>query len=242
MEYLHEISENNELDRVSCPPQRLITTSERAQVTEINKCFLFGLGIVLFQQVLAAPAPTLQQIPPIIPLKQNLMAVDYFRDGRQSGCGLRVTGEAEENLWLNVLVSVFEKENGLVFGIFKVSAKKLKEGVPQSPEGRKNYTSIGKIHHAWLRTSSGLQPELIKNGQMLHVDGYMASMEFSSGMQLLAAIPGSSFRVGISRKEEDPEEIYEFNNRISSPEAGKLFECMRNLRDAIEEKKDRQHL
>jgi len=199
-------------------------------------------GFLLLQQVLAAPAPTLQQLPPIIPLKQNLKTVDYFRDGRQSGCGLRVTGEAEENLWLNVLVSVFEKENGLTFGIFKISAKKLKEGAPQFLEDRKYYTSIGKIHHAWLRTSSGLQPELIKNGQMLHVDGYMASMEFSSGMQLLAAIPGSSVRVGISRTEEGPEEIYEFNNRISNLEAGKLFECMKNLRDSIEEKKERQHL
>src|ERR1700693_918286 len=95
-------------------------------------------GVLFSVQAFAAPAPPLSQLPPVISLHQELVAVDYFREGRQTGCWLRITGEAEENLWLNVLISVFLKETGLTFGIFKVSAKKInmKDGSPQLQDGR----------------------------------------------------------------------------------------------------------
>lgn len=194
-------------------------------------------GILFSVLAFAAPAPPPSRLPPVIPLHQELVAVDYFREGRQSGCGLRITGEAGENVWLNVLISVFLKETGLTFGIFKISAKKIdmKDGAPLLRDGRLTYSSIGKIHKAWLKTESGAQPDFFKNGELLHNDGYMASMEFVSAMDLLAAIPQASFRVGFIRNKEAPEEIFEFNKRINRNEANKLLTCMKNLRRAIEE-------
>jgi hypothetical protein len=203
-----------------------------------NMVFLFGL--LWSAHASAAPPPPLSQLPPVIPTHQELAAVDYFRDGKPTGCGLRITGEAVENLWLNVLISVFLNETGSTFGIFKVSAKKInmKDGAPLIQDGRITYTSIGKIHKAWLKTKSGLQPNLYKNGELMHSDGYMASMEFVSSMDLLAAIPQASFRVGLSKNEGDAEEIYEFNKRIELKEANKLLACMKNLRNAVEESKN----
>ena len=196
-------------------------------------------GLLCSVHASAAPAPPLSQLPPVIPLHQELVAVDYFREGRQSGCGLRITGEAEENVWLNVLISVFLKETGLPFGIFKVSAKKInmKDGAPLLRDGRITYSSMGKIHKAWLKTESGVQPNFYKNGKLLHDDGYMATMEFVSTMDLLVAIPQASFRVGFNRNEDEPEEIFEFNKRINPNEANKLLTCMKNLRSTIEENK-----
>jgi len=200
-----------------------------------NVCLFFAF---LWPEYLsAAPAPTLNQLPPIIPLHQELTAVNYFREGQQTGCGLRATGEAEENVWLNVLISVFMKETGFTFGIFKVSAKRvmMKNGAPLIQNGRIIYSSIGKIHKAWLTTQSGEQPELYKNGEMQHIDGYMASIKFVSAMDLLAAIPRASFKVGLIQKEGDAGEIYEFDERIEPREANKLLTCMKNLRNTIDE-------
>jgi len=187
----------------------------------------------------AAPAPPLSQLPPVIPLKQELVAVNYFTDGRQSGCGLRATGEPEEYLWLNVLVSVYLKEKGQTFGIFKVSAKNIsvKNGKPQLKNGRLSYTSIGKIYKGWLRTRSGTQTMIEESRELLHFDGYMASMRFADTMDLLVAISQESFKVGIKRNKDDPEEIFEFNKQINSNEASKLIACMKNLKDEIDEKR-----
>lgn len=203
------------------------------------RCVVILFGVLCSHQATAAPAPPLSLLPPVIPLHQELVAVDYFREGRPTGCGLRISGEAEENLWLNVLISVFLKETGITFGIFKVSAKKIamKDGAPLRQDGSVIYSSIGKIHKAWLRTESGVQPNFLKNGEMMHADGYMASMEFASTMDMLVAIPQASFRVGFNRSQEETEEIYEFNKRIAQNEASKLFACMKNLRSTIEDNK-----
>lgn len=204
------------------------------------KHILYLFGLLWPVLATSGPAPPLSQLSPVIPLHQELVEVEYFREGRQTGCGLRITGEAAENVWLNVLISVFLKETGLAFGIFKVSAKKMnmKDGEPQLQDGRITYTSIGKIHKAWLKTESGVQPNLIKNGELLHEDGYMVSMEFASTMDLLVAIPQASFRVGFNKNEEDAEEKFEFNKRINPNEANKLLTCMKNLRGTIEENKN----
>jgi hypothetical protein len=215
-------------------------SGEDLQGTDIVRNVIFLFGLLWSVHASAASAPPLSQLPPVIPLHQELAAVDYFRDGKPTGCGLRITGEAVENLWLNVLISVFLNEAGSTFGIFKVSAKKInmQDGAPLIQDGRITYTSIGKIHKAWLKTKSGLQPNLYKNGEMMHSDGYMASMEFVSSMDLLAAIPQASFRVGLNKNEGDVEEIYEFNKRIELKEANKLLACMKNLRNAVEENKN----
>lgn len=193
-----------------------------------------------FAHASAAPAPPLSQLPPVIVLHQELTAVDHLREGRQTGCGLRITGESVEDEWLNVLISVFLKETGFTFGIFKVSAKRInmRDGAPLIQDGRITYTSIGKIHKAWLKTESGGQPDFIKNGELRHSDGYMASMEFAGTMELLAMIPQESFRVGLIRNEGEAEEIYEFNRRIEPKEANKLLACMGKLRNTIEENKN----
>lgn len=200
-----------------------------------QSALLFGAAYSAL--ALAAPAPQLSQLPPVIPLQQELVAVDYFREGRQSGCGLRITGEAEEYVWINVLVSVFLKETGQTFGVFKVSAKTMdmKDGAPLLRDGKISYTSIGKIHKAWLKTASGMQPDLHKSGKLPHIDGYMASLEFGSAMELLVAIPQASFRVGVNRTADETEEIFEFSKPINPNEANKLLACMKNLRKSIED-------
>jgi hypothetical protein len=78
--------------------------------------------IVLFSLLLSAQA--LASPTSVIPLNQNLAVVDYFGEGRQTGCGVRATGETKDNLWLNVLITVFLKETGSTFGVIKVVARK----------------------------------------------------------------------------------------------------------------------
>lgn len=216
------------------------TSGEDPRYMDIARYVIFLFGLLWSVNGSAAPAPPLSQLPPVIPTHQELAAVDYFRDGKPTGCGLRITAEAEEDLWLNVLISVFLNGEGSTFGIFKVSAKKMnmKDGAPLIKDGRLTYTSIGKIHKAWLRTRSGLQPNLDKNGELTHSDGYMAPMGFASSMDLLAAIPQASFRVGLNKNEGDAEEIYEFDKRIELKDANKLLACMKNLRNAVEENRN----
>lgn len=176
---------------------------------------------------------------PVVAINQNLVAVDYFRAGQQSGCGLRVTGETTEDIWLNVLVDVLMKESGETFGIFKVAAKRLnKEQVDDLlRDGKASYVSYGKIYKAWIKTSSGIEPRFYKNGETSHNDGYMATMEFGSTMNLLVAIAQSSITVGFSRDPSGSDEIFEFSARMEQKEVEKLFTCMKNLRREIAEYK-----
>lgn len=192
--------------------------------------FLFGI-------VLSAPAPAGSPLP-VTPLNQYLEALDYFRNGEQSGCGLRITGETRDHLWINALVNVSMKESGILFGMFKVVVKKIstENGKPLIRGGKVIYSSIGKIHKGWIKTDSGVQFLAGKNRGGPHNDGYMAPMEFDNAMNLLIAIPQTNFRVGFSKKENGTEEIFEFNKRITQDEANKLSSCMKNLREARERK------
>ncbi len=171
-----------------------------------------------------------------IPLNQNLAAVGYAKNGMQSGCGLRATGSTKDDIWLNVLIDVFMQENGVTFGMFKVVANKvkMKDGAPVMRNGKLVYSSIGKIHKAWIRTDSGKQPVIYKNGESSHSDGYMTSMEFSSTMELLSAIQQNSFLVAYVKNENGIPDVFRFNQKISPLESKKLSICMKNLRDTIE--------
>lgn len=175
----------------------------------------------------------------VIPLKQNLAALDYSKEGKQTGCGLRITGETGGDLWVNILLSVFIREADAPIGMFKVVVKKIsmKNGEPLLQDGKISYSSIGKINQAWIKTDSGIQLQPYANGASSHGDGYMTSLEFSNAMDLLSAIPQARFKVGFNKNENEPDATLEFDQRIAQSEADKLSACMRNLRDAMEEKK-----
>ena len=196
------------------------------------KYLIFLFGTFLSAHALASP-----QLP-VIPLNQYLAAIDYSKEGVQAGCGLRIDGETGSNLWINVLVNAFVKESGTAFGMFKVVARKInmKNGVPLIQDGKVTYSSIGRIHKGWIKTDAGAQFLAGKNGGSPHGDGYMAVMEFDNAISLLTAIPQTNFRVGFSKKEDGPEMVFKFNKRITQDEADKLSSCMKNLRDAREEK------
>ena len=192
------------------------------------KYLVFLFGAFLSAHALAGPPL------PIIPLNQYLAAVDYFRNGEQSGCGLRITGETRDNLWINALVMVSMKESGVLFGVFKVDSKNIimRDGKPLIQDGKVMYSSAGKIHNGWIKTDSGVQFLADKNGGSPHNDGYMAPMEFDNAINLLMAIPQANFRVGFSKAADEAEEVFEFDKRITQEEADKLSSCMKNLRDA----------
>lgn len=128
------------------------------------KHLIFLIGAFLSAHALATPPP------PVIPLNQYLAVVEYAREGKQTGCGLRATGETENNLWINVLLSVFTRESGDLFGMFKVVVKKInmQNGRPLLQDGRITYSSIGKIHKAWIKTDSGTQPLIYKERKGSH--------------------------------------------------------------------------
>ncbi len=196
------------------------------------KYLVFIFGAFLSAHALASTSL------PITPLNQYLAALDYFKEGEQTGCGLRITGETKGDLWINALINVSMKESGALFGIFKVVVKKIsiKNGKPLIRDGKVMYSSIGKIHKGWIITDSGVQFLANKNGGGPHNDGYMAPMEFDNAMALLIAIPQTNFRVGFSKKENGAEEIFEFNKRITQDEADRLSSCMKNLREAKKRK------
>jgi len=196
------------------------------------KHYYFFLAAIFSIPALANPPA------PSIPLKQNLAALDYSRAGKQSGCGLRITGETEGDLWINILLSVFMQEADAPVGMFKVVVKKinLQNGEPVLQDGKISYSSLGKIHQAWIKTSSGIQLQPYANGASSHGDGYMTSVSFPNAMDLLSAIPQARFQVGFSKNESQSDELFEFDQRIPPSEADKLSACMRNLRDAMEQK------
>jgi hypothetical protein len=197
--------------------------------------------IVLFSLLLSAQA--LASPTSVIPLNQNLAVVDYFGEGRQTGCGVRATGETKDNLWLNVLITVFLKETGSTFGVIKVVARKVKtkDGVPLLKDGKITYTNLGKIQKAWIKSDSGKEPLIYKNDEASHSDAYMVSAEFASTVDLLAEMIQGNFRVGLNRNAQDLDEVFQFNKPLDKSEGEKLSVCMKNLRDEMEEKKDKQN-
>jgi hypothetical protein len=197
------------------------------------KCSVLFLAVLVTAEAIAATSV------PVIPLQQKLSAVEYASGGRQTGCGLRITGVTSQNLSLNVLITVFMKEAGVTFGVVKVVARNiaLKNEVPPPQSGSTKHSSIGKIRKAWIKPESGNQPLMYQNGKSSHNDAYMVTTEFASTVDLLAAISRENFRVGLNRSDEGPDEIFQFDRRISQQEAAKLSVCMNNLRAEIEENK-----
>jgi len=202
----------------------------------------FLLAALMSLPVLAVASPPAILLPSVIPLNQNLSTVEYFRDGRQSGCGLRITGETQDDLWLNVLITVFMKETGAAFGVIKIVARKvlMKDGKPLLRDGRVSFLSIDKIRKAWIKPDSEEQPVNYESGGSSHSDAYMATVEFAGTMDLLVAITRESFRIGLNRGGGKNDEIYQFDQRISQDDAGKLSLCMKNLRAEIKENRSRQ--
>jgi len=198
--------------------------------------YIFGL---LLSANFVAASPNDILIPSVVPLNQKLSTVEYFKDGRQSGCGLRVTGETRDDIWINVLITVFMKEPGVNFGVAKIVARKVeaKDGKPLLREGRISYLDIGNIQSAWIKPDSEELPTNYESGGPSHTDAYMATVEFAGTMDLLVAISQQSFKVGLNRGGGKLDEIYQFDKGIGGGEAGKLAACMNNLRAEIEQSK-----
>jgi hypothetical protein len=182
--------------------------------------------------------------PPLIPLNQELAAVDYTKEGRQTGCGIRITAESGGDLWINVLLSVFVRETAPPLGMFKVVVKKIniENDEPKLQDGKIIYSSIGQIHHAWIKTASGQQLLPDDSAGATHGEGYMTSTEFVYTVDLLGMLMRENFSVGFTREEAGAEEVFEFNQRITPEESGKLTDCMKNLRATMEEKLNRESL
>lgn len=199
------------------------------------KHLIFLAGIFLSAHALAGPPV------PVIPQSQYLTSVDYAKEGEQTGCGLRIIGETADNLWINVLVSVFIRESGFLHGMFKVVAKKIvmKNGESLTQNGKVVYASIGQIHKAWIKTGSGVQPRIHEGGESPHNDGYMAALEFDNAVKLLIALPQENFMVGFSKMGDGAEEIFEFNKRMPKNETSKLSVCMKKLRGTREKRRDK---
>ncbi|MBI5430424.1 MAG: hypothetical protein HY938_08205 [Nitrosomonadales bacterium] len=206
------------------------------------KCSRILFWALAFIPAFAAAAPHDILIPSVVPLNQNLAAVDYFKNGRQSGCGLRVTGETRDDIWLNVLITVFLKENGATFGVAKIVARKveMKDGKPLLRDGSISYLDIGNIRSAWIKPDAEELPTTYERSGPAHSDAYMATVDFANTMDLLVAISRQSFKVGINRGGGKLDEIYQFDKGIGPDEAGKLSLCMKNLRAEIEEGRSRK--
>lgn len=204
------------------------------------KCLGWLLAVCLSTPVFADPAAPANAPAAVMPLNQILSSVEYFREGRQSGCGLRATGDTKDNVWLNVLITVFVKDTGATYGVIKVVARQveMKDGVPLLRDGKMSYLSRGRINKAWIKPESGKQPLIHQNGESPHSDGYMASVEFASTMDLLVAMAREDFKVGLNRNEDQADEVYGFDQRLSQYEAKKLSTCMGNLRAQIAERQN----
>jgi len=194
--------------------------------------------VIFIAALMSAKAFAAASIP-VVPSQQRLMTVEYGSGGRQTGCGLRVTGKTKQDLSLNVLITVFMKETGVTFGVVKVVARKMdmQNGGLMPQDGSAAYSSMGQIRKAWIKPDSGSQPLVYQNGQTSHNDAYMVTTEFAGTVDLLVAISREKFIVGLNRSDDGPDEIFQFDRRISREEAGKLSVCMRNLRGEIEQNK-----
>lgn len=168
------------------------------------------------------------------PRNQKLDVVDYFNDGQQTGCGLRATGEASDDLWLNILVTIFHKRTGVTFGVIKVVARKAvtENGVPVLKNGEMTFIDQGRISKAWIESESGKQAMVYRNGQSRHSDAYMVNTEFDSTSDLLLAISQEPFKVGINRNGFGPDEIFQFHEPLDAAKVRKLLACINSLRAA----------
>ena len=194
---------------------------------------IFLVGMLLSAHVFADNAGL------IVPKNQKLVSVEYSNNGRQTGCGLRATGETGDGLSLNVLITVFSKETGATFGVVKVVARQMqiKDGVPQMEDGRIVYADLGKIDHAWVATESGKRPFVYKDGEMSHADAYMINTEFASTLDFMAAMLQERFNVGLNRKPDSPDQVFRFDVYLPHDEGSRFSQCIGNLRAEMDSKK-----
>jgi hypothetical protein len=160
---------------------------------------------------------------PVIPQNQHLATVEYASGGGQTGCGLRATGDTADGLHVDVLLNVFVKDFGGMFGMFKVVVRNAGQPGP----------GAAKIARAQLETASGLRALIREGLDSPHNDGYMARLEFDNAARLLAEMAQTDFRVLYHRLEGGPEQALLFNSRINPEEAGRLSSCMENLQRAM---------
>jgi hypothetical protein len=197
------------------------------------------MKISLLILVASISLPAIAATPAVItPATQNMIAVQYASGGKQSGCGIRATGVTEQNLSLNILITVFLKDTGAKFGVVKVVARNVDPESGTAQDGDVTSRTLGKIRKAWIKPDAASPPRVFENGQALHNDAYMVTTEFVSTMDLIVAMSQANFRVGLNRTGAGADEVFQFNKRISADEALKLSACMNNLRSAIEENKD----
>ena len=191
--------------------------------------------ILLVGMLLSAPAFA-DNTGLVVPKNQKLVSVEYSSNGRQTGCGLRATGETENGLSLNVLITVFSKETGATFGVVKVVARQIqmKDGVPQMEDGRIVYDDLGKIDHAWVATESGKRPFVYKDGEMSHADAYMINTEFASTLDFMAAMLQERFKVGLNRKTDGPDQVFRFDVYLPPAEGSRFSACIEKLRAELD--------
>lgn len=193
--------------------------------------------LLLFLVALFSSASLAGTSAVVTPIVQNLAAVEYSSSGKQSGCGLRATGITQQNLSLNILITVFLKSSGATFGVVKVVARNVdpEKGIAQ--DGDTTYKTLGKIRKAWIKPDAASPPRVFKDGQSLHNDAYMVTTEFTGTMELIGAMTRANFRVGLNRTGSGTDDVFQFNQRIMPDEESRLSVCMSNLRSAIEESK-----
>jgi hypothetical protein len=185
--------------------------------------FAGALCAMLLSTLAFADTPPAETLP-----EQDLMAVEYPGSGR---CGLRAIGIAQDQLWINVLITAFFVDSKAPFGMFKVVARKIdmENGVPEVEGGKIKRSSIGRIYDAWIKTESGEQLLFYKGQESPHDDGYMSPVDFNSAVILMEAIPHMNFKVGFSRRKGGPSEVYEFNKRMVEGDVQKLSACLKSL-------------
>ena len=178
---------------------------------------------------------------PIPLLKQNLVSVEYFSNGKQSGCGVRATAENKDGLMLNALITVFMKETGSTFGVVKVVARKagLKNGVPLMKKGSPVYLNIGNVTKVWVKPDSSAQPKVYNRGTS-HNDGYMETVDFVGTADLLMLMTQENFKVGFSFNTGQADQTFIFDQWMDRREGNAFAACMMNLGNVIEENKNKR--
>mgnify|MGYP001313739545 CR=1 FL=1 len=180
---------------------------------------------------------------PVPLLKQDLISVEYFSNGKQSGCGVRATAENKDNLTLNALITVFLKETGVTFGVVKVVARKaeMKKGVPLMKNGSPVYLNIGNVTKAWIKPDSSVQPKVYNRGTS-HNDGYMETVDFVGTSDLLMLMTQENFKVGFSFNTGQADQTYVFDQWMDRREGNAFAACMMNLNNEIAESKKKRSL
>ncbi|MEQ1525560.1 MAG: hypothetical protein ABL911_02280 [Gallionella sp.] len=178
---------------------------------------------------------------PVPLLQQNLVSVEYFSNGKQSGCGVRATAENKDKLMLNALITVFLKDTGTTFGVVKVVARKaeMKKGVPLMKNGSPVYLNIGNVTKAWVKPDSAAQPKTYSRGSS-HNDGYMETVDFAGTADLLMLMTQENFKIGFSFNTGQADQTFVFDQWMDRREGNAFAACMMNLGNVIDENKKKR--